>query len=342
MNRSMEPVLIIAEAGVNHNGDMDMACRLIEVAAEAGADVVKFQTFRSDRIIASNAPKAAYQQRSTGTHESQLDMVRKLELSRADHERLRSHAELNGIRFLSTPFDMDSIILLQGMGINLGKIPSGDVTNGPYLEAMARTFPELIMSTGMCTMDEVRQAIDVLEQAGAKRERITLLHCNTEYPTPMGDVHLNAMRTLAETFGTRVGYSDHTMGVEVPIAAVALGAVVIEKHITLDRGLAGPDHRASIEPDELTMMVKAIRNIELALGSAIKGPSSSEMPNRAVARKSIHLGRPLGSGHTIALDDLIMLRPGDGISPMRLNEVLGRKVLKDLVEGHKLGEEDLA
>lgn len=342
MNTRMQPVLIIAEAGVNHNGDLDKARRLIEVAAQAGADVVKFQTFRSDRIIAANAPKAAYQERTTGNSESQLDMVRKLELSAADHELLRDHAERNGIRFLSTPFDPESIVLLQGIGITVGKIPSGEVTNKPYLEDMARAFPELILSTGMCTVEEVREAINVLEQAGAMRERITLLHCNTEYPTPMHDVHLRAMRTLGEIFGTRIGYSDHTLGIEVPIAAVALGAMVIEKHITLDRTLPGPDHRASLEPAELTAMVKAIRNIERALGSATKEPSPSELPNRAIARKSIHLRQALTGGHVIGIEDLIMLRPGDGISPMRIDVVVGRRIQRDVPEGHKLSEVDLS
>jgi len=342
MKRTMDPVLIIAEAGVNHNGDIEMAHRLIDVAANAGADVVKFQTFRADLIIASNAPKAAYQARATGTSEGQLEMVRKLELSVADHDLLRDHAERNGIRFLSTPFDPDSIVLLQKMGITLGKIPSGEVTNKPYLQAMAKAFPDLILSTGMCSLDEVRQAIDVLEQAGALRERLTLLHCNTEYPTPMADVNLRAMYTLAQTFGTRIGYSDHTLGIEVPIAAVALGAVVIEKHITLDRELPGPDHRASLEPDELKAMVKAIRNVEKALGTELKEPSPSELPNRIIARKSIHLRRAMEAGRAIGTEDLIMLRPGDGVSPMRMNEVIGRQVKHDLPEGHKLGEEDLA
>lgn len=337
----MTPVLIIAEAGVNHNGDLELARRLIDVAARAGADVVKFQTFRSDRIISANAPKAAYQVRTTGGVESQLDMVRKLELSPADHELLRAHAEQNGIRFLSTPFDQESIVLLKDMGITLGKIPSGEVTNKPYLEDMARAFPELILSTGMCTVQEVREALDVLEGAGGSLDRITLLHCNTEYPTPMRDVHLRAMLTLGEIFGTAIGYSDHTLGVEVPIAAVALGATVIEKHITLDRSMPGPDHRASLEPEELTAMVKAIRNIEMALGSAIKEPSPSELPNRAIARKSIHLKHAIPGGHVLGVEDLVMLRPGDGISPMRMNDVVGKAVRNDLAAGYKLNEADL-
>jgi N-acetylneuraminate synthase len=342
MSSSQRSVLIIAEAGVNHNGQLDLALQLIDVAAQAGADVVKFQTFRPELNIASNAPKAAYQERTTGNTESQLDMVRRLELGPAAHRQLQAHAKERGIRFLSTPFDLISIELLQEMGIDLGKIPSGEVTNLPYLQAMARTFPELIMSTGMCTLDEVGAALAVLEQAGARRDRITLLHCNTEYPTPMGDVHLRAMETLAQAFGTRVGYSDHTLGIEVPIAAVALGAVVIEKHITLDRGLPGPDHRASLEPDELTTMVRSIRNIQLALGSPAKAPSPSELPNRAIARKSIHLKHGMAAGCSITADDLIMLRPGDGISPMRMNEVIGRTLIADLPLGHKLSPTDLS
>ena len=342
MTTEHQPVLIIAEAGVNHNGELGMALQLIDVAAQAGADVVKFQTFRTELIIASNAPKAAYQERTTGSSESQLDMVRRLELSPDTHRELQEHAGKRGIRFLSTPFDEVSIALLQEMGITLGKIPSGEVTNRPYLQSMARAFPNLIMSTGMCTLEEVGAALLVLEEAGAARDRITLLHCNTEYPTPMCDVNLRSMRTLAETFGTRVGYSDHTLGIEVPIAAVALGAVVIEKHITLDRSLPGPDHRASLEPLELTEMVKAIRNIEQALGSPAKEPSPSEWPNRAIARKSIHLKHVMNTGRSITMDDLIMLRPGDGISPMVVDQVLGRTVKGELPGGHKLRLEDLS
>ena len=342
MSNAQRSVLIIAEAGVNHNGQLDLALKLVDVAAKAGADVVKFQTFRPELNIAANAPKATYQEQTTGSAESQLDMVRRLELSPDAHQQLQSYASDRGIRFLSTPFDLVSIALLHGMGIDLGKIPSGEVTNLPYLQAMARAFPELIMSTGMCTLEEVGAALSVLEKAGAHRERITLLHCNTEYPTPMRDVHLRAMQTLAQTFGTRVGYSDHTLGIEVPIAAVALGAVVIEKHITLDRGLPGPDHRASLEPAELTAMVRSIRNIEQALGSPIKEPSPSELPNRAIARKSIHLKTPTPAGRAITSDDLIMLRPGDGISPMQLDQVIGRSLKSDLPAGHKLSPADLS
>jgi N,N'-diacetyllegionaminate synthase len=342
MSVPSEHVLVIAEAGVNHNGDVLIAKKLIDAAAAAGADVVKFQTFRAEQVISAAAPQAEYQQRNTGSGENQLEMVRKLELSANDHTVLMEHARHTGIRFLSTPFDLDSITLLKGLGITLGKVPSGEVTNLPYLQAMAKAFPELIMSTGMCTLEEVGAALSLLERVGAKKDRITLLHCNTEYPTPMQDVHLRAMHTLAQTFGLRVGYSDHTLGIEVPIAAVALGAVVIEKHITLDRGLPGPDHRASLEPTELTAMVRAIRNIERALGSPAKEPSPSELPNRTIARKSIHLKHALTAGCSITAEDLIMLRPGDGISPMQLDKVIGRAIRSDLPSGHKLSPADLS
>lgn len=333
--------LIIAEAGVNHNGNMALAKRLIDAAAEAEADLVKFQTFKAERIIAANAPKADYQQRNTGVAESQLEMVRALELDEADHDALIAYCATRGIGFLSTPFDHESIALLQRKGITIGKIPSGEITNKPYLEVMARAFPQLIMSTGMCTLDDVKAALNVLFAAGADKERITLLHCNTEYPTPMADVHLRAMRTMEEAFGLSVGYSDHTLGIEVPIAAVALGATVIEKHITLDRTMHGPDHRASLEPDELKAMVRAIRNIEAAQGHPTKQPSPSETKNIAIARKSIHLSRAIAKGTVISADDLIMLRPGDGFSPMRIDEVAGKRASRDMARGTKLQARDL-
>lgn len=332
---------IIAEAGVNHNGDIGMAMELVEAAAGSGADVVKFQSFRSGLIASPQAPKAAYQQRNTGTTESQLDMVARLELSEEDHVRLIHHAQRCGITFLSTPFDIPSIALLERLGITMGKVPSGEMTNKPYLQAMARAFPELIVSTGMCDLNEVSDAMDVLFAHGALRERTTLLHCNTEYPTPVHDVNLRAMRTLAEKFRTRVGYSDHTAGIEVPIAAVALGASVIEKHLTLDRDLPGPDHRASLEPAEMKAMVTAIRNIEQALGSAEKSASPSEAPNRIVARRSIHIAHPVEQGSVLDEASLMMLRPGDGISPMRIDDVLGKRVLRALPQGHKLLWSDL-
>ncbi|MFZ1685983.1 MAG: N-acetylneuraminate synthase [Flavobacteriales bacterium] len=333
--------LIIAEAGVNHNGDRALARKLIDVAAEAGADIVKFQTFKAEKIIAANAPKAEYQQRTTGAAESQLEMVRALELDEEDHDALIAHCAKRGIAFLSTPFDHDSIALLKGKGITIGKVPSGEITNKPYLEAMAKAFPRLIVSTGMCTLDEVRAALDVLIAAGAVKERITLLHCNTEYPTPMADVHLNAMRTMRDAFAVAIGYSDHTLGIEVPIAAVALGATVIEKHITLDRTMPGPDHRASLEPDELKTMVAAIRNVEAALGTPVKQPSPSETKNMAIARKSIHMARAVAKGTVLTSGDLIMLRPGDGLSPMRIDEVVGKSAAHDLARGVKLQASDL-
>ncbi|MBK9194054.1 MAG: N-acetylneuraminate synthase [Flavobacteriales bacterium] len=332
---------IIAEAGVNHNGDLSLAKRLIDVAAEAGADIVKFQSFKAEFNIAADAPKAAYQERNTGSAESQLEMVRSLELSEADHDALIAHCAVRGIAFLSTPFDAESIALLKRKGITIGKIPSGEITNKPHLQAMARAFPHLIISTGMCTLAEVRAALDVLLHTGADKQRITLLHCNTEYPTPMADVNLRAMGSMREAFGLPVGYSDHTLGIEVPIAAVALGATIIEKHITLDRSMPGPDHRASLEPAELKAMVQAIRNIEAALGTADKQPSPSETKNIAIARKSIHISRPVAKGEQIAADDLIMLRPGDGIPPMRIDEVIGMRTTRDLSKGTKLQEQDL-
>lgn len=342
MSSVPEHVLIIAEAGVNHNGDLEMAKCLVDAAVEAGADIVKFQTFKSELLIAPNATKAAYQEKSTGSGESQLEMVRKLELDRHAHAVLLEHCKKRGISFLSTPFDAESIVLLKEMGITIGKIPSGEVTNKSYLQAMAMAFPDLIMSTGMCSMHEVEEAMAVLEASGATRERITLLHCNTEYPTPMRDVNLRAMRTLADVFHTAVGYSDHTEGIEVPIAAVAMGASVIEKHFTLDRDLPGPDHRASLEPAELKAMVQGIRRITDALGTGIKAPSPSEQPNIAIARKSIHLRKAVAKGTALSSDDLIMLRPGDGISPMRVDEIIGRIVSGDLPSGHKLHWSELS
>jgi N-acetylneuraminate synthase len=337
-----ERTSIIAEAGVNHNGDISMAMRLIEVAAEAGADLVKFQTFRSALIASAHAPQARYQVRNTGTVESQLDMIARLELTGDHHRTLMDHAARCGIGFLSTPFDAPSVMLLRDLGITTGKVPSGEITNKPHLRLMARTFPQLIVSTGMCTTDEVGEALAVLLEAGADRSRITLLHCNTEYPTPFGDVNLRAMQALGTTFGTSVGYSDHTLGIEVPIAATALGASVIEKHFTLDRSLPGPDHRASLEPAELGAMVRAIRNVSDAMGNGIKAPSASETPNITIARRSIHLNSPLAAGASICEHDLVMLRPGDGISPMRVDEVLGMRTTRMLPAGHKLAWTDLA
>lgn len=323
--------LIIAEAGVNHNGDMALARRLIDVAAVAGADMVKFQTFNADRLVTASAKKADYQIRSTGAAESQHEMLRRLELSREMHEELIAHCKLRGISFLSTGFDIESIDLLVDFGQNQFKIPSGEITNLPYLRHVGRLGKPVILSTGMSTMDEIAAALGILEQAGTPHERITLLHCTTEYPTPMNEVNLRAMLTMRDAFGVAVGYSDHTAGIEVSIAAVALGASVIEKHFTLDRTLPGPDHLASLEPDELKAMVASIRNIEQVLGDGVKRPSASEARNMAVARKSLVAARAIHAGEVFSASNLAVKRPGTGISPMRWDEVLGRTAPRDFV-----------
>lgn len=338
----MRQVMIIAEAGVNHNGSLDIAKQLIDAAADAGVDYVKFQTFKADKLVSRDAEMAEYQKANTGTEESQFDMLRKLELSEEHHHILIDYCRERNVRFFSTAFDLESMELLVKLGVTLGKVPSGEITNKPYLQQMARSFNEIILSTGMCTLEEVQEAITVFESEGISRNQITVLHCNTEYPTPMQDVNLHAMSHIASQCQTEIGYSDHTLGIEVPIAAVALGAVVIEKHFTLDRSLPGPDHRASLEPAELKAMVSAIRNIESALaGDGIKKPSASEMKNIAVARKSIHLAGPLGEGHILQLSDFSMMRPGDGISPMRMDELVGRQVKHSLPKHHKLTWNDV-
>jgi N,N'-diacetyllegionaminate synthase len=325
----MDRVFIIAEAGVNHNGNMDMARRLIDVARESGADAVKFQTFIAEAGISRFAPKANYQVQQTGSSESQLEMVKKLELSFNQFRELRAYADRQGIGFLSTPFDLPSIAFLQELGIRYGKIPSGEVVNYPYLVKMAHSFPDLIMSTGMTTLAEVREALEVLVNNGAKKEHIVVLHCNTEYPTPFGDANLNAIVTLSRELGIRTGYSDHTPGIEAAIAAVALGAVVIEKHFTLDKDLDGPDHRASLNPQQLQEMIQAIRHIEKAMGTGIKTPSASERKNMEVARKSLVAARGIRKGERFTEDNLTAKRPGNGISPMRWLEVLGKTANRD-------------
>lgn len=316
--------LIIAEAGVNHNGSLTRAQELVAQAAAAGADLVKFQSFITAKSISPQAPKAAYQLGVTDPSESQYDMVRKLELSAADHQVLRATCQQHDIGFFSTAFDTDSFDMLLAMGMNTVKIPSGEITNLPFLRYVARPGLPVILSTGMANLGEIEAAIDVLEQAGLRRDQITVLHCNTEYPTPMQDVNLRAMVSLGLAFGVAVGYSDHTQGIEVPIAAVALGATVIEKHFTLDRGLPGPDHQASLEPSELRAMVTAIRNIERALGDGIKRPSLSEHKNRLIARKSLVAARPIEAGELFSADNLATKRPGTGVSPMRWDEIIGR------------------
>lgn len=329
--------LIIAEAGVNHNGSLELAKKLIDVAAMAGVDFVKFQTFKTEKLVSRRAAKARYQVENTGGGaESQFEMIKKLELDRDTHLTLMNYCAEKGIRFFSTAFDLDSIDLLEELGLPVYKVPSGEVTNLPYLRKIAGLGKPVILSTGMCTLADIESAIRVMTAAGLRREDLTVLHCNTEYPTPMADVNLRAMTTIGHAFGVKVGYSDHTPGIEVPIAAVAMGAVCIEKHFTLDRTMEGPDHRASLEPDELAAMVAAIRNIEVALGDGIKQPSASEAKNMVVARKSIHLvaGRP--AGHVLAEADLEMKRPGDGISPMDLDLVVGRTLAEALPEETKL------
>lgn len=318
----MSRSIIIAEAGVNHNGDMAIAKGLIDAAAEAGVDYVKFQTFKTENLVSADAPTAEYQKSATN-EVSQFAMLKRLELSKAQHLELIDYCHKKGVKFLSTAFDLDSIDMLASFNLDLWKIPSGEITNYPYLAKIAGFQQPIVMSTGMCDNVDIKNALDVLLENGANRENITLLHCNTQYPTPMCDVNLKAMKTIADTFGVKVGYSDHTQGIEIPISAVALGATVIEKHFTLNHNMEGPDHNASLEPDELKAMVTAIRNVEQALGNGIKQISASETPNKAVARKSIVAKRAVKKGETFTEENITVKRPGNGISPMRWNEVLG-------------------
>ncbi|MNK78511.1 N,N'-diacetyllegionaminic acid synthase [compost metagenome] len=330
--------IIIAEAGVNHNGDMNMAKQLIDAAVVAGVDYIKFQSFVAEKLVSPNAKKAEYQNKNIGDgDDSQFNMLKKLELSHENHIELIKYCKEKGIHFFSTAFDVDGLYYLNDLGLPLFKIPSGEVTNFPYLRAVASFGKPVILSTGMCAESDIKQATDVLTEYGLTKDKISILHCNTEYPTPMKDVNLKAMLSIKKDFGVEVGYSDHTLGIEIPIAAVAMGAVIIEKHFTLDRTLPGPDHVASLEPGELIQMVKAIRNIELAIGgNGIKEPSESELKNIAIARKSIHLNNDLPKGHIITDNDIIALRPGDGISPMEWNNVVGRKLTVDKNKFDKL------
>ncbi|MEA1052841.1 N-acetylneuraminate synthase [Lamprobacter modestohalophilus] len=322
-------VLIIAEAGVNHNGDLDLAKRLIDVAAEAGADLVKFQTFSAERLATRSAPKADYQTRTTDQAQSQFAMLRQLELSAEMHDTLITHCQARSIGFFSTGFDIPSLDDLAALGAERFKIPSGEITNLPYLRHVGAFGKPIIHSTGMASLGEIEAALEALEAAGTPRSHITVLHCNTEYPTPMADVNLRAMVSIGQAFRVAVGYSDHTPGIEVPIAAVALGARIIEKHLTLDRTLLGPDHKASLEPDEFTAMVRAIRNIELALGDGIKRPSPSEAKNRPIARKSLVATRPIRAGELFTPENVTAKRPGTDLSPMRWDEVIGRFAGRD-------------
>jgi N,N'-diacetyllegionaminate synthase len=338
----MSRVLIIAEAGVNHNADISIAKKLIDVANEAGADIVKFQTAVPELVMTEQAEKAVYQIDNTGiASESQLDMAKKIHLPLEAYKELLEYSNSVGIKFLSTPFDHVSIDYLYNLGLDIFKIPSGEITNLPYLQTIGRMKTNIILSTGMSTIDEIGMALNVLIAEGTMKENITVLHCNTDYPTKMTDVNLNAMLTIGETFGVKIGYSDHTLGIEVPVAAVALGATIIEKHFTLDRSMDGPDHLASLEPNELKEMVKSIRNIEKALGRFQKVPTESESKNIVIARRSVHIMTDLSKGHVLTEKDLIMKRPGDGISPMDMNSLINKRLNKSVMKDYKLSFEDI-
>lgn len=322
--------IIIAEAGVNHNGSVKLAKQMIEEAARAGADYIKFQTFKSEKLVSKYAQKADYQKKTTGNNESQLQMLEKLALSYDDFVELKKYCEQIGIGFLSTPFDEDSIRFLDSLDMDFWKIPSGEITNYPYLVQIAQTGRDIVLSTGMCEMDEIADAMKVLEESGAGN--ISLLHCNTEYPTPYEDVNLLAMKQMRTAFKKQVGYSDHTVGIEVPIAAVALGAEIIEKHFTLDKNMEGPDHKASLEPLELSQMICSIRHIEKSLGDGNKKRTTSEQHNIAAARKSIVAKCAISKGDIFTEANLTVKRPGNGISPMRWKELIGTKAQRDYVE----------
>lgn len=316
-------VFIIAEAGVNHNGSIELAKKLIDVAVEAGADAVKFQTFKTENLVSKNAKKAEYQKKTTDAKESQFDMIKKLELDMPTHKELIGYCNSQNIMFLSTPFDLDSIDLLSDLGLEIFKIASGEITNLPYLRKIGQLNKKVILSTGMSDIGEIEDALDVLVQAGTHKKNITILHANTMYPTPIEDVNLKAMITIGKTFDCTFGYSDHTLGIEVDIAAVALGASCIEKHFTLDNTMEGPDHKASLEPQELNSMVKSIRNIEKALGDGIKKPSASETPNINIVRKSIVAKTDIKQGQKLTSENLAIKRPGNGINPMQWDTVIG-------------------
>ncbi|MFV0226384.1 N-acetylneuraminate synthase [Empedobacter falsenii] len=327
----MKNVIIIAEAGVNHNGDLNNAFKLIDAAKEAGVDYVKFQSFITDNCISKKAEKADYQKINTGLiEESQYEMVKKLELSFDEQRLLQEYCKNKEINFFSTAFDLKSLQYLKDIGLDLVKIPSGEITNYPYLKLASQLFSKVILSTGMCTIDDIQQALNIFLDAGLTQNDITILHCNTEYPTPMIDVNLLAMNQIREVFGTAIGYSDHTLGIEVPLAAVALGATVIEKHFTLDKNMVGPDHTASLEPQELKAMVKGIRNIELAIsGSGIKEPSTSEIKNIIIARKSIVAAKKIKQGEIFSEVNITTKRPGNGISAMKWNNIIGAEAKRD-------------
>ena len=323
-------IYIIAEAGVNHNGEIDLAEKLVDAAFAAGADAVKFQSFRSHKLVTECAEKAGYQIRTTPASESQLEMLQSLELGEEAHQEIIHHCQKRGIAFLSSPFDLDSIQMLSDFGVELFKIPSGEITNLPYLRKIAKVAKSVILSTGMATLGEIEAAIDILNPRGTKRKKITILHCTTEYPTPIMDVNLKAMNTIAAAFpGYPVGYSDHTSGIAISIAAVALGATVIEKHFTLDKNMSGPDHRASLEPLELKTLIHAIRNVEKALGNGVKRPSASEIQNIPVVRKSIVAAKDIKKDDIFSEENLCAKRPGNGTSPMRWDEFIGHPSGRD-------------
>ena len=329
----MKRTLIIAEAGVNHNGDIAKAKALIDKGAEAGVDYVKFQTFKAEKLVTKQAQRASYQDKNTQNNDSQYEMLKKLELSQALHQELMDYCNQKGVKFLSTGFDSESLVFLAQLGITIAKVPSGEITNLPYLRQVASLFPEVILSTGMATIDEIKDAVKVLIDNGVSKDKIIILHCNTEYPTPMEDVNLKAMLHIQRELGLPIVYSDHALGIEVPIAAVALGATVIEKHFTLDKTLPGPDHKASLEPNELKAMVSAIRNIEKAIGgSGLKEVSKSEEKNKPIARKSIVAATDIKKGDIFTPENLTVKRPGSGISPMQWDEVIGKEAKRDFQE----------
>ncbi|GET45276.1 N-acetylneuraminate synthase [Capnocytophaga felis] len=329
----MNKILIIAEVGVNHNGDIKKAKKLVDIAFEAGVDYVKFQTFKAEKLVTKSTQRADYQDKNTGDNDSQFEMLKKLELSENMHNELIAYCNQKGIQFLSTGFDSESLELLRKLGIKIAKIPSGELTNLPYLRKSAQLFEEVILSTGMADIQEIKNAVSVLIKNGIAKDKITVLHCNTEYPTPMEDVNLKAMLHIQNELRVKVGYSDHTLGIEVPVAAVALGATVIEKHFTLDKNLPGPDHKASLEPNELKAMVEAIRNIEKAVGgSGVKEPSPSEIKNKPIARKSIVAIKYIKKGEVFTEENISVKRPGTGISPMLWDSALGQKAVRDFQE----------
>lgn len=328
----LNKVFIIAEAGVNHNGSLELAKKLVDVASDAGADAVKFQTFKAINLVSKNTDKAEYQKQTTDSNESHFEMIKRLELDKSAHTELIKYCKIKNIMFLSTPFDNDSIELLSDFGLEIFKIPSGEITNLPYLRKIASLNKKIILSTGMANLGEIESALEILTKGGTKKENITILHANTEYPTPMEDVNLKAMTTIGNAFNMAFGYSDHTLGVEIPIAAVALGASVIEKHFTLDKTMEGPDHKASLEPNELKLMVKSIRNTEKALGNGVKQPSPSEAKNKIVVRKSIVAKKEIKKGEIFSEKNIGVKRPGSGISPINWDDVIGTIATKDYKE----------